>query len=84
MFYLVKVLPKGLKIQTIYCTPEKGTFILTLYEKRVNPDDLPFFLGLNGSSFKRTEFPAQSQLSKNQMKLLGKLAESDRLHLFHF
>ena len=23
-----------------------GTFILTLYEKRVNPDDLPFFLGL--------------------------------------
>ena len=23
-----------------------GSFILTLYEKRVNPDDLPFFLGL--------------------------------------
>ncbi len=23
-----------------------GNFILTLYEKRVNPDDLPFFLGL--------------------------------------
>jgi homoserine kinase type II len=25
---------------------EKGQYILTLYEKRVNPDDLPFFLGL--------------------------------------
>ncbi len=25
---------------------EKGRFILTLYEKRVNEDDLPFFLGL--------------------------------------
>ena len=24
----------------------KGTFILTIYEKRVDPDDLPFFLGL--------------------------------------
>ena len=23
-----------------------GTYILTLYEKRVNPDDLPFFLNL--------------------------------------
>ena len=23
-----------------------GTFILTLYEKRVDPKDLPFFLGL--------------------------------------
>ena len=23
-----------------------GTFILTIYEKRVDPDDLPFFLGL--------------------------------------
>ena len=25
-----------------------GTYILTLYEKRVDPDDLPFFLGLMG------------------------------------
>ena len=25
---------------------DRGAFILTLYEKRVNPDDLPFFLGL--------------------------------------
>ena len=25
---------------------EKGPFILTLYEKRVAPEDLPFFLGL--------------------------------------
>ena len=25
---------------------EGGRFILTLYEKRVNPDDLPFFIGL--------------------------------------
>ncbi|MBT6959834.1 MAG: phosphotransferase, partial [Rhodospirillaceae bacterium] len=25
---------------------EQGPFILTLYEKRVNPSDLPFFLGL--------------------------------------
>src|SRR4029079_10104139 len=24
----------------------KGTFILPIYEKRVDPDDLPFFLGL--------------------------------------
>ncbi len=28
----------------VHC--ERGTFILTLYEKRVDPDDLPFFLGL--------------------------------------
>ena len=28
------------------CAPSSGTFILTLYEKRVAPDDLPFFIAL--------------------------------------
>ena len=35
-----------------------GSFILTLYEKRVNPDDLPFFLGLM-DHLHRAEFPAR-------------------------
>jgi len=31
----------------------QGYFILTLYEKRVNPDDLPFFINLMGHMAKR-------------------------------
>ena len=38
--------PKASRTPTIWCTRRGGTFILTLYEKRVDPADLPFFLGL--------------------------------------
>ena len=34
------------ELQLSSCRPSTGAYILTLYEKRVEADDLPFFLGL--------------------------------------
>ncbi len=41
-----KGIAEGVENTNYLVTSEKGRFILTLYEKRVKPDDLPFFLGL--------------------------------------
>jgi homoserine kinase type II len=37
---------EGVENSNYLLVTERGRFILTLYEKRVDPDDLPFFLGL--------------------------------------
>ncbi|MGH6915006.1 MAG: phosphotransferase, partial [Geminicoccales bacterium] len=37
---------EGVENSNYLLVAERGRFILTLYEKRVDPDDLPFFLGL--------------------------------------
>lgn len=41
-----KGIAEGVENSNYMLQTTKATFILTLYEKRVNPDDLPFFLGL--------------------------------------
>jgi len=41
-----KGIAEGVENSNYLLTTETGPYILTLYEKRVNPDDLPFFLGL--------------------------------------
>lgn len=41
-----KGIAEGVENSNYLLHTESGYFILTLYEKRVNPDDLPFFLGL--------------------------------------
>ena len=42
----VKGIAEGVENSNFLLVTERGQFILTLYEKRVSPDDLPFFLGL--------------------------------------
>lgn len=42
----LKGIAEGVENSNYLLRTEGGTFILTLYEKRVNEDDLPFFLGL--------------------------------------
>ncbi len=42
----VKGIAEGVENSNYLLSTEKGQFILTLYEKRVDPADLPFFLGL--------------------------------------
>ncbi len=42
----VKGIAEGVENSNYLVTTSKGPFILTLYEKRVEPTDLPFFLGL--------------------------------------
>lgn len=41
-----KGIAEGVENSNFLLQTESGTFILTLYEKRVDPADLPFFLGL--------------------------------------
>ncbi|MFD2238597.1 homoserine kinase [Aureimonas populi] len=41
-----KGIAEGVENSNFLLRAEGGTFILTLYEKRVNRDDLPFFIGL--------------------------------------
>ena len=41
-----KGIAEGVENSNFMLHTDRGSFILTLYEKRVNPDDLPFFLGL--------------------------------------
>jgi homoserine kinase type II len=42
----VKGIAEGVENSNFLMVTEKGQFILTLYEKRVDPADLPFFIGL--------------------------------------
>ena len=42
----VKGIAEGVENSNYLLSTEKGRFILTLYERRVDPADLPFFLGL--------------------------------------
>jgi homoserine kinase type II len=41
-----KGIAEGVENSNFLLRTSRGTYILTLYEKRVNPADLPFFLGL--------------------------------------
>lgn len=41
-----KGIAEGIENSNFQLTTSTGNYILTLYEKRVNPDDLPFFIGL--------------------------------------
>ena len=41
-----KGIAEGVENSNYLIRTTENTFILTLYEKRVNPDDLPFFIGL--------------------------------------
>src|ERR1700744_3800270 len=41
-----KGIAEGVENSNYLLRTERGTYILTLYEKRVAPVDLPFFLGL--------------------------------------
>jgi len=41
-----KGIAEGVENSNYYLETDRGRFILTLYEKRVAPEDLPFFLGL--------------------------------------
>ena len=41
-----KGIAEGVENSNFYLQTERGSFILTLYEKRVQAGDLPFFLGL--------------------------------------
>ena len=55
-----KGIAEGVENSNFLLHCEGGRFILTLYEKRVNPDDLPFFIGLMEHLAAKNHCPAPS------------------------
>ena len=53
---------------------QKGSFILTLYEKRVAEEDLPFFIGLMDHLAEKG-FPCPRPVRNRQGRALGRLAD---------
>jgi homoserine kinase type II len=70
----LKGIAEGVENSNYLLVTEKGQFILTLYEKRVDPADLPFFLGLmEHLSARGITCPLPVNNRKGQA--LGRLAE---------
>lgn len=67
-----KGIAEGVENSNYLLTTETGSFILTLYEKRVNPDDLPFFLGLMGHLAAK-DIPCPTPLQNADGQALGRL-----------
>ena len=60
-----KEIKEGIENTNYFVELEKGKFILTLYEKRVEEKDLPFFISLMKNLFDK-KFPSpQPMISKN-------------------
>ena len=50
-----KEIKEGIENTNYFIQTEKGKFILTLYEKRVEEKDLPFFIGLMKNLFDKNK-----------------------------
>ena len=69
-----KGIAEGVEISNFLLTTETGSFILTLYEKRVNTDDLPFFLGLLAHLADK-DVPCPTPLANATNEILGRLSD---------
>ena len=72
-----KGIQEGIENTNYFIQTEKGKFILTIYEKRVEEKDLPFFMGLMRNLYD-AEFPSPEPIiNKNGnyiTEILGKKA----------
>lgn len=68
-----KGIAEGVENTNYLVHTETGYYILTLYEKRVNPDDLPFFLGLM-QHLAATGMTCPTPLIDGDGEMLGELA----------
>ena len=59
-----KEIKEGIENTNYFIETENGKFILTLYEKRVNEKDLPFFIGLMKNLFDK-DFPSPQPIINN-------------------
>jgi homoserine kinase type II len=68
-----KGIAEGVENTNYLLRAEKGVFILTLYEKRVRRDDLPFFIGLMGH-LARKGVNCPTPIRRRDGSVLGELA----------
>ncbi len=69
-----KGIAEGVENSNYLLRTDAGSFILTLYEKRVHPEDLPFFLGLMGHLAAR-DIPCPTPIENSLGQALGSLCE---------
>jgi len=60
-----KEIKEGIENTNYFIITEKGNFILTLYEKRVDEKDLPFFIGLMKNLFDKKFLSPEPIINKN-------------------
>ncbi|WP_341760064.1 homoserine kinase [Candidatus Endowatersipora endosymbiont of Watersipora subatra] len=68
----IKGIVKGVENTNYLLKSDSGKFILTLYEKRVNEDDLPFFIGLM-EHLSQNGFSCPTPIRNRKGMVLGKL-----------
>ena len=74
-----KGIAEGVENTNYFLHTTKGSYILTLYEKRVREDDLPFFLGLmQHLALKGPELPAAGRQPSGRG--LGRVSRAARRH----
>ena len=64
-FINYKEIKEGIENTNYFIETEKGKFILTLYEKRVDEKDLPFFMSLMKNLFDKNFPSPQPIINKN-------------------
>ena len=69
-----KGIAEGVENSNYLLNTTSGSYILTLYEKRVNPDDLPFFLGLM-AHLAGKGIACPTPLEDNKGEALGQLCD---------
>ena len=69
-----KGIKEGIENTNYFVQTEKGKFILTLYEKRVEEKDLPFFINLMRNLFDKN-FPSPKPIINNNGNYISEILE---------
>ena len=72
---------EGIENTNYFIQTEKGKFILTLYEKRVEEKDLPFFIGLMRNLFDK-KFPSPEPIINNNGNYISEILEKKSFNSF--
>ena len=69
-----KEIKEGIENTNYFILTEKGKFILTLYEKRVDEKDLPFFIGLMRNLYDKN-FPSPEPIINKNGNYISEISE---------
>ena len=78
-----KEIKEGIENTNYFIQTEKGKFILTLYEKRVDEKDLPFFISLMKNLFDNN-FPSPKPIINRNGNYISEVAQKKSCGCFFF
>ena len=77
-----KGIQEGIENSNYFVKTDSGKFILTIYEKRVEEKDLPFFMGLMKNIFNENFPSPEPIINKNGNYITEILGKKLQLYLF--